>query len=213
MTPETLLKWDLTPHPEDVWGVTLWPCDIVFCRSRGFISRAIRGVTQTRDEGPTVAAHVDCVVVPGTLKSAIVIGALRTRSGVSQRTFFEYSPGTGIAIARPIDLSRLEQDWIVSYLRRNLGKTYGYTKLFFQLLDHSLLGGRVFFRRMGVKSLPICSTLVAQAYASAGLDFGIKAKAASPDDLWDFATNEPEKYKWPIPECRPLLPYIDVLKR
>ncbi len=41
---------------------------------------------------------------------------------------------------------------------------------------------------------PICSWLVAHAFACAGKDFGCEAGAATPDDIWDFVTTNADKY-------------------
>ena len=45
-------------------------------------------------------------------------------------------------------------------------------------------------RRLGrLDRYPICSWLVAHSYKKAGKHFGFSARAASPDDIWDFVTD------------------------
>ena len=46
---------------------------------------------------------------------------------------------------------------------------------------------------------PICSWLVAHAFAKAGKTFGVPPGMASPDDIWDFVNEEPEKYSEIMP--------------
>jgi hypothetical protein len=52
---------------------------------------------------------------------------------------------------------------------------------------------------------PVCSWLVAQAYAKAGETFGVPPGAASPDDIWDYVTAHPKKYLMLHP-LAPLVP-------
>ena len=53
---------------------------------------------------------------------------------------------------------------------------------------------------LGLKQHPICSYLVASAYAAAGLNFGAKlAQSISPADIYVFADANPDKYNvWQI---------------
>ena len=76
-----------------------------------------------------------------------------------------------------------------------VGYSYGWAKNFLHSLD-KLFDNRVIFRRLGLwKKLPNCSFLVAEAFNFEYYGFGIKAYAASPDDIHDFCVNNPDKYK------------------
>ena len=100
-----------------------------------------------------------------------------------------------VAVYRPLNLPPEEIDIIVAEAREQVGKKYGVLKLFGHLLDWLLLGAYVFRKITRNKKYPICSWLVAHAFAKAGKDFGVKPGAADPDDIWDFIEKNPYKYE------------------
>ena len=61
-------------------------------------------------------------------------------------------------------------------------------------LDWLLLGAYLFRRVVPGNKYPICSWVVADAFAKAGKDFGIKVGMATPDDILDFIEENPDKY-------------------
>ena len=63
-----------------------------------------------------------------------------------------------------------------------------------------LLLGAYVFRRLAGDRYPICSWLVAHSFKKARLFFGVEADEAQPDDIWDFAQQNPGRYR----EFRPL---------
>ena len=86
-----------------------------------------------------------------------------------------------------------------------MGKTYGYFKIIMHLLDWLLLGAYVFRRLTTNGNYPICSWLVAHAFAKADKNFGVAPGAANPDDIWDFVEENPDKYE----QVHPLQPIWD----
>jgi hypothetical protein len=184
-------------HPASIWDVELLPCDIVMVRGAGWLSRRIMKATQSRREEPSEISHVDLVDVAGAVETAEILGAVGT---VRKTTIASaYADGrTGIAIARPLNLTMADEVAILETARALEGRRYGYGKLLLHLLD-SWLGGRYVFRRLGsLKSWPICSWLVAHAYAAAGCGFGIAVGEATPDDIWDFCSERRDRYRWPL---------------
>jgi hypothetical protein len=67
------------------------------------------------------------------------------------------------------------------------------------------MGAYIFRRLTQNGDYPICSWLVAHAFAKAGKTFGVQPGAANPDDIWDFIVDNPEKYGeiHPLVQLRP----------
>ena len=165
---------------------TFHPGDIVLTRGSGPLPRAIRALTRQRGETATKVNHVGIVVAGGyPLASAVLVEALlrvkchRVQDGYG-------GGGSQLAVFRPVTLTAGELLSIAAAARGFIGRNYGSLKLLLHLADWCL-GGRYVFRRIGkMDEFPICSYLVARAYATAGKDFGVPDRAASPDDIWDF---------------------------
>ena len=84
---------------------------------------------------------------------------------------------------------------VVAEAREQVGKTYGFLKILGHFLDWLLLGAYIFRRLTQNGDYPICSWLVAHAFDKAGKTFGVHPGAATPDDIWDFVVDNPDKYK------------------
>ena len=84
---------------------------------------------------------------------------------------------------------------IVDYANAQVGKPYGVLKIATHLLDWCLLGIYLFRRLTQSPNYPICSHLVANAFARVGKHFGVPPGAATPDDIWDFVTQKTDKYR------------------
>ena len=97
---------------------------------------------------------------------------------------------------RPKNISETVLSTIVNAAYRRIGERYGYPQLFAQLTDTKLFAGKNVARRLfaGPSHRAVCSRLVAEAYGTAGYDFGVPAYAASPDDIFDFCTFRSDKY-------------------
>lgn len=74
-----------------------------------------------------------------------------------------------------------------------VGWKYGTCALIMSALDWLLFEHYV-FRRLTRNSI-VCSTLVARAYASVGIKFGVDPCAATPDDLWDWVKSHPTDWQ------------------
>ena len=169
------------------------PGDIFLTRGDSFVSRAIRFFSRTGGESRTMVNHCGVIVTAGGSSSAEVVEAL---TKVKRRRFAAYrnSDSTQVAVYRPLNATDDQLVTIVDRAVGYVGDSYGYVKIVAHFLDWCL-GGRYVFRRMAaMDNYPICSWVVAQAYADAGLTFDVPAGSASPDDIWDFVTTNPDKY-------------------
>lgn len=175
--------------------VLLEPCDVFLTRSRSLLGRGIRLFTRSFGESRTMVNHVGVVVEGGTVDEAIGVEALRT---VKRHTLWlKYGPGSSsdIAVYRPLNLSDEEKTVVVAAAEGYVGRTYGYLKIAAHLLDWLLLGAYLFRRLARMDDYPICSWLVAHAFAQADKNFGVPPGRASPDDIWDFVTSNPDTYR------------------
>jgi hypothetical protein len=186
-------------------NLQLEPADIFLTRRRGFGSWAIRFFTRHIGESRTEVSHVGVVVEGGSLEKAWMVEA---RGRVRHRLLFRHygrKRKIDVAIFRPLHLTPAERAVIVQTALRYVGKEYSYFKILLHLADWLLQGAYVFRRLGGINDYPICSWLVAQAYAKAGETFGVPPGAASPDDIWDYVTAHPKKYQMLHP-LAPLVP-------
>jgi len=171
--------------------------DIFFTRGTALISILIRLFSKTGGEKRTFVNHVGIVV--DDVEQAIVVEALTKVE--RHKLWDKYHDGkTKVAVYRPTNLSNDEINLIVGKAESYVGRKYGYGKILAHLGDW-LLGGRYFFRRFAsMDKYPICSWLVAAAYAAADKNFGCEIGMAEPDDIWDFVTNNKDKYTciWPL---------------
>jgi len=167
--------------------------DIFLTRGASLISRLIRFFTRSWGESRTMVNHVGIVVEGGSISQAVVVEALRS---VTRRRLADGYAGTGtsVAVFRPINLTSPEIDVIVQAAERYVGRKYGYAMIVAHALDWMLNGVYLFRRLIGSDEYPICSWVVAHAYAKAGKTFGVAPGAASPDDICDFVTENPDKY-------------------
>jgi hypothetical protein len=176
-------------------GIILKPGDIFLTRGPGLLSRLIRFFSRSIGESRTKVNHAGLVVKEGSLRTAEIVEAV---AAVRRCRLWEhYGPPAkdAVAVFRPLNLTVEQVPVIVSTAERQVGKQYGIGKLVAHLLDWSLLGAYVFRRLANSGDYPICSWLVAHAYAEAGKDFGVEPGAADPDDIWDFVTAHTDKYE------------------
>lgn len=173
-------------------SVIVEPADIFLTRGTSFVSAAIRFLTRSTGESRTKVNHVGIVTGIGG-EGATIVEAL---TKVKRRQLKSYwgKKNTDVAIFRPINLTHDEKTLILDKADSYVGASYGYGKIVAHFLDWCLGGAYVFRRIARMDKYPICSWLVAYAYAEAGKDFGVPAGAASPDDIWDFVVANPDKY-------------------
>ena len=175
--------------------IELLPGDVFLTYGAGFFSKLIRFFTRTIGESRTQVNHSGIVVAQGDLESCEVVETLlRVRK---HRVWERYGPFSldKVAIYRPINLTPEETDTIVVQAVKQVGKRYGIFTVIGHLLDWLLLGAYVFRKIFQSKNYPICSWLVAYAFARAGKNFNVEPGAAQPDDIWDFIQKNPDKYQ------------------
>jgi hypothetical protein len=177
----------------------LQPGDVFLTRGRGLLSRLIRLFTRSIGESRTQINHVGLIVAPGSAATAVGVEALSkvVRHPLGSR----YGPRSGqeVAVYRPINLRPDEIAVVVSAAESYVGRKYGYVKIVAHLLDWLFLGIYLFRRLARMDNYPICSWLVAHAFSKVEKTFGVPPGAASPDDIWDFVSSEPEKYRCVLP--------------
>jgi hypothetical protein len=175
--------------------IALKPGDIFLTKGPGLFSRLIRFFSRSIGESRTKVNHTGVVVKEGTLRTAEIVEAV----AVARRCplWDHYGPRSknAVAIFRPVNLTAEQISVIVATAERQVGKQYGIGKLVAHLVDWMLLGAYVFRRLADNGDYPICSWLVAHAFAKAGKDFGVEPGAAEPDDIWDFVTTNKDKYE------------------
>lgn len=170
-------------------------CDIVLTKSAGLLGVGIRFFENHPEEAASKVNHVGIMV-----DEINIIEALSKTVERPLATGYSPPSKTKIAIYRPLNLTENERNTIITKARSYVGKTYGYTKILAHILDW-FLGGKYVFRRLtNMDKYPICSWVVAQAYAKAGKFFGVAPGSANPDDIWDFVVANPDKYTciWPL---------------
>ena len=185
-------------------SASLEPGDVFLTRGNAFISRAIRFFTRGVGEKRTRVNHVGLVVEAGDLKETIVVEALSVVR--RHRLWHRYGPPKEdlVAIHRATNLTPDEVKMIVATAEEQVGKKYGYLKIVLHFLDWLLLGAYVFRRLVPDNKYPICSWVVAYAFSKADKNFGVAPGVATPDDIWDFIENNPDRYQ----EVRPLTPLV-----
>ncbi len=168
---------------------TLLPGDIFASRGSSWVSKAVRFLSRHIGEGRTIVSHVGIVVAGGTLDTAVVVqAAWKTKLMVLSEL---KSP---MAVFRPINLTDDEIKTVVAAAIAYEGRQYSIMKLATHAADW-LLGGLYVFRRLTqMDRYPICSWIVAKSFAKIGKDFGVEPGQAQPDDIYDFAMEEHEKY-------------------
>jgi hypothetical protein len=172
----------------------LQPGDIFLTKGDSFVSRGIRFLSRSGGEARTEANHTGLVVAGGSRDSAVIVEAL-TKVVRRRMSSYSQSRDTGVAIYRPLNVSPDQIETIVARAEQYVGDSYGYFKIAAHFGDWCL-GGRYFFRRIvSMDKYPICSWVVAQSFADAGLNFGVPAGMADPDDIMDFCASNLDKYE------------------
>ncbi len=175
-------------------AVVLAPGDIVLTRSGGIVGWAIRLFTRSIGESRTKASHTGVIVEGGPLEGAVIVEALAT---VKRHPLWaRYGRANHeVAVFRPLNLSDAHLARIVAKAETYVGRRYGYLKLLAHWADWVLQGAYVFRRLTNQDKYPICSWVVAYAFAEVEKHFGVEPGAATPDDIWDFVTGNPEVYR------------------
>jgi hypothetical protein len=187
--------------------ILLEPGDIFLTRGCGIFSWLIRFFTRSIGEKRTKVNHVGLVVQRGDVKTAIAVEALH--KVMHHKLWLQYGPPKKdfVAVYRATNLAVEQIKDIVAEAEKQVDKKYGYRMIAAHFMDW--LSGRivgwlfgwqfsdVYLFRLLIpgKKYPICSWVVADAFAEADKDFGVEVGMATPDDIWDFVVNNPDKYK------------------
>ena len=161
--------------------------DIILTSGTGFISRAIRRFGKEGDQEALVS-HAGIFISP-----MFVIEALsRVVTTAFPRDFKE--KGSQYIVLSPKNVPD-EQRRILALIASNFSaRSYGYAKILGQAVDWLTGTNWVTSRLLTWDRYPYCSFLVAEAYRSVGMDFGVPSKSTTPDDILDFCMAHPEKY-------------------
>ncbi len=162
----------------------LLPGDIVLVASDGLVGYFIRRQERRSGEGRTYVNHAAMLVST----TGDLVDAQPPR--VTLEPLSRYK-GELVAIYRCRSLTLEGRDRLAEMARAYVGRLYGFGKI----LLHKL-GLRRWAR---VDRWPICSWTVAQPYATLEFDFGVEARAADPDDIFDFCESHPELYECVMP--------------
>jgi len=180
--------------PTDLLDIELTTGDIFLTRGNGIVSKGIRFFSRSVGEPRAPINHVGLVIEPGTVEKCIIIETLHTVK--RHRMWYQYGPTSSaeVAVYRPKNLTFYHLFHILHYAEKQVGKNYGYVKIAAHFLDYFLFGAYAFRRITFNDNYPICSWLVANAYAKAGKDFNVKTGQAQPDDIWNFVNERTDKY-------------------
>jgi len=175
--------------------VVLHPGDVFLSRSTSLLGWLIRMCTRSFGEKRSKVNHVGIVVEAGSINQATVVEALI--KVCRHKLWKQYGPPKtdDVAVYRARNVPPKDMEIIVAEAQEQVGKKYGFGKIVAHFLDWLLTGAYVFRRLTQNGDYPICSWLLAHAYAKAGYDFGQPPGAADPDDIWDFVTEKSEYYE------------------
>lgn len=176
-------------------SILLEPGDIFLTRGCGLLSKVIRYFTRSIGEKRTKVNHVGLVVQRGEVKTAIVVEALH--KVMRHKLGLQYGPPKKdlVAVYRATNLTAEQVKDIVTEAEKHVGKKYGICMIVAHFFDWLFLGIYFFRRLIPGNKYPICSWVVADAFAEVGKDFGVEVGMATPDDIWDFVVKNTDKYK------------------
>jgi len=179
-------------------NATLLPGDVVLTRSTSVLGRLIRICTRSFGEKRSKVNHVGIIVDGGVIHEAVLVEALLN---VCRHGLWEHYAGTAneVAVYRATNVPSQDMQTVVAEAEEQVGKKYGFGKIIAHFLDWLLTGAYVFRRLTQNGDYPICSWLVAHAYAKAGYNFGVEPGAADPDDIWDFVDERTDYYDCIVP--------------
>lgn len=176
--------------------------DILGYSGGGFLGKTIKWFEKGYHETPSVLSHCGLFVNDGSIKNVNVIEAIFPTGVLYRRFWTHYADDLHKCyLIKPMNLTTQERLALSKIAFQYVGHPYGTLKIIPHAIDGLLakiLHKRdiTLFRNLcKVDTFPICSYLVAKAYSTFDLDFGIKGSMATPDDIWDFAINNPDKYK------------------
>jgi hypothetical protein len=182
----------------------LWQGDIGLTRGVKRLARIIRVCQRSKGELPSIVNHALTSADYQIGKCAMIIEALDT---VKYHDLYERYGDTSemVSMFRHRHLTDSQRRAVAEKAKSYVGRKYGYLKIGAHLGDYGLsrlFGHEVYFCRRiaGIDKYPICSWVVAFAYAEIGVLFlGKKPGFVEPDDIWDEVTKHPETWENVLP--------------
>ncbi|MEM3508590.1 MAG: hypothetical protein QXJ06_00670 [Candidatus Aenigmatarchaeota archaeon] len=178
-------------------------CDILGYASNKLIGKVIKFFEEGYREEKSVISHTGLFVNDANcLEEAIIIEALFPKGVVCRYFYDNYKDELeNCYILRPLNLKEEDKEKIIDEAFNLVGSGYGVLKLIPQALDGMI--SKIFRKRNVVlfkkicliDKMPICSTLVGYVFKKRGYEFGIRYNYANPDDIWDFAIRNRDKYE------------------
>ena len=176
--------------------------DILGYSGMGILGKTIKWFEKGYHETPSVLSHCGLFANEGSPKNVNIIEALFPK-GVTYRRFWHASKDDlpYCYILKPLNLNIKLRLLVIRVSMQYVGDPYGTLKIIPHALDGLMAKAfrkrdfRLFRTLCKIDTFPICSYLVAKSYAILDLDFGIQGSMATPDDIWDFALQNPDKYE------------------
>ncbi len=95
------------------------------------------------------------------------------------------------------ELGERQIERITDFALKHVNDRYGWWKLGAHLADRVLFSGdKRISRLLHVDSRPICSYLVARAFDAVGVNFGMRAVSADPDEMLDWVQRPDQAGRW-----------------
>ena len=159
--------------------------DIILVTGTAWISKQIMAKTALPTDEITVS-HAGLFICDQYVLEALPKGVVTSKYPDSfPETHYIFSPK---------NITTVQQADICKKALTYSADPYGWGKLGTQYLDW-LTSSKV-WSSYGLDKYPICSYIVAQAYKSVGLDFGVPTKGTTPMDILRFCLNNIDKYDW-----------------
>lgn len=168
--------------------------DVIHVQNWGILSKLIRFFSRARKEEPSWASHTAMVLRVGD--EIEIIEAL-WRTVIRPITAYEGKKSMLLVCRKPGGIEEEQKQKMIEKAEYYKGKTYGYRKIAYHILDRFLNNRYVFRRLIENNEYPICSWLVAYVYDRIlGYQFGTEPKAAQPDDLLDHCLDYDWDFIW-----------------
>ncbi len=157
--------------------------DIVLFRGDSRVSRLIRWGSRSWGESRTIVNHV-----------GIMVGFKEIVEASSRTVQHEFiRPPTNCWVYRNKHLLPAERQILRDKALKYVGTKYGKIKIWAHTLDRLLFFNKHVVRRLCfMDSYPICSWIVAYCYDEIDINFGVTAREATPDDIWDYIIDSPD---------------------
>lgn len=184
--------------PMPFCDLVLYPGDIILTAGTSWLGKAVRFFTRGRGESASRVNHSALVTFGGYLRDATIIEASLI---VRERPLWSTWGGRKdeVSVWRNRRLTTAQRITLAVTAQRYSGMPYGGWKLLAHAADWAIGGAYIFRRLTNLSASPICSQLIANAYASIRVLFGHSPASISPDDIEDFMMLHPEDWYCVLP--------------